>query len=362
MLLKDNMETTWQFYLKTEEAWEAMLGDISRAQASIDIEQFLFVADEIGKKFLNLLSEKAKSGVRVRLLVDYVGSFNFVNSSIARELTANGVQIRIYNPIKPWQFHLRTSWFLRDHRKILIIDEKVFFTGGVGIERSMKEWRDTEVRFQGEITNEAVYVFGRMWQMAGEDRFSRFRLDRFKENTFKFLTNSPHFRQRYFYRRLRRSVSRAKDYIYLTTPYFIPNSRFLYSLVRASNRGVDVRLITPERSDHPVVDSARNSYYTLCHKAGIKIYHFQGQVMHAKTAVIDDVWASVGSANLDNLSLLLNYEANVVSTDVLFVGAIKEHFVNDMLSSELLDPEKWFKRPLFTKIKELLTWPFHGLM
>jgi cardiolipin synthase len=356
------MSTTWQFHLKTDEVWQSMLEDIKGARETVDIEQFIVVADGIGKQFIDLLAEKAKRGVKVRLLVDYVGSFNFVNSASAKELEASGVQIRIYNPIKPWQFHLRTSWFLRDHRKILIVDQRIFHTGGVGIEDAMRDWRDTQVRFEGEVVNEAVYIFNRMWQMAGEGHFMRFRLDRFKEGAFRFLTNSPHFRQRYLYRRLRRSVARAKDYIYLTTPYFIPNSRFLYSLIRASNRGVDVRLITPEHSDHPFVDRAKNSYYTLCMRAGIKIYHYQGQVMHAKTAVIDDGWATVGSANLDNLSLLLNYEANVVSSDKMFVAAVKEQFINDMLSSVELEPEQWHSRPVWAKIQELLTWPFHGLM
>lgn len=339
-----------------------MLADIRLAKTSIDIEQFVFLADDIGREFISLLQEKAKAGVRVRMLVDYVGSFNFVNSSLAKELEACGAEVRAYNPIRPWQFHLRTSWFLRDHRKILIVDDLIFHTGGVGVEALMKEWRDTQARFEGEIVTEASYIFNRMWQMAGEGHFMRFRLDRFKENSFRFLTNSPHFRQRYLYRRLRRSVARAKNYIYLTTPYFIPNSRFLYSLIRAANRGVDVRLVTPERSDHPFVDQARNSYYTLCLRAGIKIYHYKEQVMHAKTAVIDDVWATVGSANLDNLSLLLNYEANVVSCNPLFVAEIKDQFVNDMLNSELLEPEQWFRRPIIDKLKELLTWPFHGLM
>lgn len=354
--------STWKFYLQTEETWEAMLADIESAQKSIEIEQFVFIADDIGMKFIDLLIRKASTGVQVRLLVDYVGSYSFVNSPAAKKLIAGGVEMRHHNPIKPWQFRLRTSWFLRDHRKILIIDDKIFHTGGVGIEDCMKDWRDTQVRFEGEIVNEAIYIFNRMWQMVGEGKFRRFRLDRYKENSFRFLTNSPHFRQRYFYRRLRRSISRAKNYIYLTTPYFIPNNRFLYSLVRAVNRGVDVRIITPQESDHPIVDLARNSYYTLCLKAGIKIYHFQNQVMHAKTVVIDDVWSSVGSANLDNLGLLLNYEANIISSDPLFVADLKDHFINDMLSSELLAPEKWYARPVLTKIKELLTWPFHGLM
>jgi cardiolipin synthase len=354
--------TTWQFYTETFSAWQAMLLAIEEAKESVDLEQFVFMDDDIGRQFVETLKSKAESGVKVRLLVDYVGSFSFVNSGATQELVRAGAEIRYYNQIKPWRVNLYLSWFWRDHRKILLVDNKIFFTGGVGIEQIMHDWRDTSVRFEGEILPEVIYVFNRMWQMAGEGRFRRFRLDRRPEMSFRFLTNSPHFRQRYLYRRTRRAIVRAKKYIYLTTPYFIPNSRFLLSLVQASRRGVDVRLITPERSDHPFVDAARNSFYTILMKAGVRIYQYQNRVMHAKTAVVDDNWATVGSANLDNLSMLLNYEANVVTSDKFFIASLKDQFVNDILSSKELLPEAWHSRPWYVKLYELATWPFHSFM
>jgi cardiolipin synthase A/B len=201
-----------------------------------------------------------------------------------------------------------------------------------------------------------------MWQIIEAGHFCRFRLDRYKMADFRFWTNSPHFRQRYYYRRLAREIRRADKYIYLTTPYFIPNQRLSISLAMAVRRGVDVRLITPRHSDHRFVDLARNSYYSLALKAGVKIYHYDGATLHAKTVIIDDEWASIGSANLDNLSLLFNYEANLVSTDRAFVAELKDHFVNDLLQSERLELEKWQQRSIMVKFLELLTWPFHSLM
>lgn len=339
-----------------------MLLAMENASNSIDLEQFKFIGDSVGRRFAEVLKRKAVAGVKVRLIVDYAGSFSFINSSLASELIKAGVELKYFNPIRPWRLHLYASWFRRDHRKILIIDSKIFFTGGVGIEATMVAWRDTVVRLEGAILGEANYIFNRMWQIVSEGGFKRFRLDRFAESPMRFLTNSPHFRQRYLYRRMRRGIAKARKYIYLTTPYFIPNSRFLFSLIKAARRGVDVRIITPEHSDHSFVDMARNSYYTLAIRSGVKIYHYKETVLHAKTIVIDDNWGSIGSANLDNLSFVFNYEANVVSTDEFFVANLKDHFINDLLGSVELKAGEWYQRPFIDKAYELITWPFHGLL
>ena len=355
-------DTSWKFYTNTEEAWQAMLLAIHEAKNSIDLEQFIFSNDEIGSKFIELIKMKADEGVKVRLLLDSAGSYGFYNSQIIEELKRANIEVSFYNPISPWRLHNITSWYWRNHRKLLIIDNEIAFTGGVGIEYVMKDWRDTEVRLTGQVVFEMSYIFNRMWQITSEGRFKRFRLDRWQENEFRFWTNSPHFRQRFYYRRLIKAIKRAKKYVYLTTPYFIPNQHLLFVLSRAAMNKVDVRLITPEHSDHHFVDHARNSYYTLALKAGVKIYHYKNQVLHAKTVVIDDNWSSVGSANLDNLSLLFNYEANLISTNQQFVGELKEHFVNDLLNSEELTKSSWSNRSTWYKFMELLTWPFHGLM
>jgi len=339
-----------------------MVLDIENAKHSIDLEQFLLGHDEIGHRFVEILKNKSLSGVKVRIILDSAGSFAFFNSEHVKELKTAGVEIRFYNPISPWRVRNIFSWYWRDHRKILIIDNEIAYTGGVGLESAMAKWRDTEVRITGVVLQEVQYIFNRMWQIIDERKFKRFRLDRYQDASFRFITNSPHFSQRLFYRRLVRSIRLAKNYIYLTTPYFIPNQRLSFILARAARRGVDVRLITPKQSDHPLVDQARNSYFALAMKAGVRIYHYEGETLHAKTAVIDDNWATIGSSNLDNLSLLFNYEANLISTDKNFVADLKEHFVNDLLLSTELEPAEWKKRSWVIKFIELLTWPFHGLM
>ncbi|MEI8361299.1 MAG: phospholipase D-like domain-containing protein [bacterium] len=352
----------WQFYTTSADAWHAMISDIEKAQISIDLEQFVFAHDQVGHQFIEILKHKALKGVKVRLILDSAGSFAIYNSGHVKELQTAGVQINFYNPISPWRVRNIFSWYWRDHRKILLIDGKLGYTGGVGLEKQMEKWRDTEVRFSGGVVREAQYVFNRMWQITSDGKFKRFRLEKYKNNEMRFITNSPHFRQRFYYRRLIRAIRKAQNYVYLTTPYFIPNQRLTFTLARAAKRGVDIRLITPKQSDHPIVDLARNSYYTLAMRAGIKIYHYEGETLHAKTVVIDDNFATVGSSNLDNLSLLFNYEANLVSINHGFVAELKDHFVNDLLNSTLLDRFEWQKRSKVIKFIEFLTWPFHSLM
>lgn len=354
--------TSWRFYLSSDETWGAMLEDIRNAKTSIELEQFVFLADEIGQQFIDEFAKKAAAGVKVRMIADYVGSFSFINSAAMKKLKEAGIEIISYNPVKPWRLHNYSSWFFRDHRKILLIDNEIAYTGGVGIEKPMIGWRDTEVRLTGSVITEISYVFNRMWQIGNEGKFKRFRLDRFKENEFRFFTNSPHFRQRFYYKHLVRACRNAKESIYLTTPYFIPNQHLLFVLMRAARRGVDVRLVTPNHSDLRFVDMARNSFYTLVMKAGIRIYHYNDRVIHSKAVVIDDKWSSIGSANLDNISLLFNYEANLICTNIAFISELKDQFINDMLGSKELHLEDWQKRNWLVKLGELITWPFHSLL
>ena len=157
-------------------------------------------------------------------------------------------------------------------------------------------------------------------------------------------------------------IRNAKYSIYLTTPYFIPDLRLLRVLRLAAKRGVDVRLLVPEFADHFMITSARESYFSLLLKSGIRVYRYRGRMMHAKTAVVDGEWGTIGSFNLDNLSFLFNYEANVVSTDKQFVEAVQSHFFSDIQLAEELKYETWMKRPILQRIRELLTWPFHQIL
>lgn len=364
----------WQFFLHSRDAWERMLDDCRSAEVSIDMEQYIFEHDEIGKRFIQVLEQKAREGVRVRLLCDAAGSYNLFNSIHAKRLIEHGVEVLFFNPIRPWRINNYSSWFFRDHRKVLVIDSHIGYIGGVGVHQRMRDWRDTQVRIEGPVVHELEYVFDQMWNRTREGKFFRFSKPFFTleqqeagklhatTKYFYFLTNSPRFHQRFIYHSLIDAIRSARSCVYLTTPYFIPDLRLVRVLRLAARRGIDVRLIVPDTSDHPIVDAATQSYFWIMLKAKVKIYLYRDHVLHAKTVVIDDDWASVGSANLDSLSLLLNYEANLASTNRAFVGELKTHFMNDLRHSREVVLVEWKKRSWVRKLFEAVSWPIHKFL
>jgi cardiolipin synthase len=340
-----------------------MYADCSTARESIDIEQFIFSNDAIGGRFLELLKRKSSDGVKVRIICDAVGSSGFLTSATGNALAAEGIDIIFFNRINPWRVRNFSSWFLRDHRKILLVDKRVAHIGGVGIEDRMKDWRDTNVRIMGPVVSEIQAGFDRMWNTPSRYKFSQYK-PLFKDGEdFSFLLNSPQFQGRYIYHDLRRTIRKAKKYIYLTTPYFVPSILIFTSLIRAARRGVDVRILVPGSSDVRIANIAAGSYFLLALNAGIKIYIYDKKViLHAKTGVADDTWGSIGSANIDNLSLLLNFEGNLRSSDPFFIATLKRQFMDDISVSRSLTKEDWVARPIMLKILEILTWPIHSIL
>lgn len=351
----------WEFYLNPTEAWGAMYEDCDSATESIDCEQYSFISDAVGREFLKLFLKKAAEGVAVRVLCDMVGSFALYDAMDPERLKEAGVELRFYNPIAPWRLDSFTSWFFRDHRKLLVVDKKIAHTGGVGMNEVMRNWRDTSVRLTLPVVSEMVQSFNRMWEIAEKKKFLRFKKPAEIRN-FSFSTNAPHRHQRFLYERLLSAAQTATHHVYLTTPYFIPNRALLRALRSAARRGIDVRLLVNKTSDHALVDRASESYFSSCLRAGIKLYQYQKSILHAKTAVIDARLAFVGSGNLDNLSLLFNNEADICSSDALFVRDVKQQFVNDLNFSRTIYWADWKHRPFSQKFMEFLTKPLHPVL
>lgn len=356
-------QTRWQFYLKSEDAWEAMLSACKQATKTIDMEQFIFTPDAIGNRFIEVFKKKSKEGLRVRLICDMVGSALFHNSPAHKELERVGVEIQFFNIVSPWRINNFFSWFFRDHRKILVIDREIAFTGGVGIREDMRNWRDTHVAMNGPVVHELRLSFEEMWLASkGKNVFSRIRKSRRYAKGFHFITNSPYWKKRFLYHTILDAMRSARSYIYLTTPYFVPDGRMLRVLRQATLRGVDVRILLPAQSNHPIVDLASFAHFEMLMRDGIKIYQHHGQFLHAKTLVIDDEWATVGSFNMDSLSFIYNHEANIVSTDQIFIEAVKRHFLGDIRISKLLHIQTWRKRSFLGKIKEYCVIPLRGFL
>jgi len=353
--------TQWKFYLYSKDAWEAMLVECQKAKRSIDLEQFILVPDEIGMRFIEVCRQKVKEGVQVRILCDAAGSFSFFGSTLAWDLIQEGVKIVFFNTFIPWTRYSHTPWFFRDHQKLLIVDEFIAFTGGICLSDEMEDWRDTHVAVQGPIVSEMIEVFNNMWERAHKFKFRRKKLPILYNEGFNYVTNAPLPRQRFIYYRFVEAIRNAKKYVYLTTPYFVPDHRFVRVLKLAIRRKVEVRILVPEHSDHPLVDIASATFFTNLLKSGIKLFRYKAGMLHAKTAVIDGEWASVGSFNLDHVSFLYNFEGNIISTERRFVEDIRSHFVVDLHNANEITLERWSERSLIQKIKEFLIRPFRQI-
>ncbi len=356
------MNHAWSFQTTVKEAWETMLAAIEHAHKSIDLEQYIFEHDAIGERFTEALIRRAHEGIKIRVLCDTAGSYYMYNSSMPLRLRAAGIEVRFFNHISPWRIHTISSWFFRDHRKLLIIDGKTTFTGGVGIRDDMIKWRDTSLSITGPVTFTISHSFNQMWKKAEKKIFFRFKKSKNSGNVWNFVTNAPRFHQRKLYHLYIDVIRNAEKRIYITTPYFIPDMRLLRVLRLAARRGVDVRIIVPYSSDVAWVDRVSRSYFRALLHSGVRIYRYTPSFIHTKTAIVDNDWATIGSFNLDNLSFLYNYEGNITSSNKECVTQLAQQFNNNLTQCEEIRKDTWDKRPLGQKIMEYISWPLRKIL
>lgn len=349
-------ETRFNLYTTNEEAWDSLLADCAKAEKSICLEQFIFVADDFGNKLIDVCSERAAKGVKVRFLWDAAGSFTFWGSNIADDLRKKGIELVFWKTLIPAYFNVPNyrSWFLRNHRRTIVIDEKIGYTGSICIRESSVNWRDTNLRLEGPVVKEMVNAFDRMWGRAkGLKNLPRRKFAR--DVAFRYITNYPAPGRRHIYAELVSAIRSARKFIYIATPFLVPTHRLIRVLKLAAHRGVDVRILLPEKSDkYPTLDFGARSYFETLLSSGIRIFLYQDNNMHSKTAVIDGDWATVGTLNLDRLSLLYNFEANIVTRNGKFAEELESHFIHDMQNSREIKLLEWRKRSFIEKIPEML--------
>lgn len=353
LMTKSVAKTSWSLYTENDLIIESMLAACENAKESIDLEQFIFITDEIGQRFIDVCIKKASQGVKIRFLWDAAGSFSFYGSNIVEHLKEKNIVLVFFKTLLPsfFEYHNYRSWYLRNHRRTLVVDNKIGFTGSICVAEAMKNWRDTVVRIQGPVVNEMRDEFERMWQRALKQKvkYTKTNTNAGYDDEFSYLTNSPLPRRHDLYKELIKSIREAEEYIYITTPYFVP-TRHLARVIKASaRRGVDIKIIVPEWSDHPIVDLCSRSFYKEMLDAGVKIYLYRGNIIHSKTIVIDDAWSTIGTLNLDTASLIYNFEANIVSTNTDFTSELKEHFKTDLFDTYEVLKKDWDNRFWFEK-------------
>lgn len=334
-------ETEIRFYSRTKDAWEAMYKDCLEAKKSIKFEQYIVHNDEIGKKFMSLFSQKLKEGVSVDLLLDRVGSRGVFGSGLLLEIIANGGKVRFYNPIGWINFLMPSTWFPRNHTKIMIIDSEVVHIGSVCLADYMAEWRDLSARITGCLVQEITKDFCLIWKRAMGRKAGTRSISISDDPDFDYLVTKPRITPSPIYRELLSRIHHAEKYIYMATPYFLPPQLLRRALQSAARRGVDIRVILTEQTDVPLALNVSRTYFPQLLREGIRIFSYKRTVFHAKYTIIDGKWATMGSVNLDYLSLLENREANIVMTHEKTVRDIEKQFRDDLSSCEEITPGFW---------------------
>ena len=299
--------TKWTLFNSNDEAWDSMLADCRKAKEGIVLEQFIFYKDDFGQKLIDVCAERASAGVNVRFLWDAAGSFSFFGSGIAHDLKEKGIELVFWRTLIPSYYTVPNyrSWLLRNHRRTLVIDEKIGYAGSLCIDDERRNWRDTNVRLDGPVVLSMQAAFDKMWSKATHKRVvTPSRLPHDPE--FSYVINSPVPKQKFLYKEMLAAIQRARHSIYITNPYFVPTHRIISALKSAGERGVDVRLIIPLTSNVSAVDIGARSFFDTLLESGVKIYLYEGKLIHSKTMTIDNNWSTVGSMNLDAVSLLYN--------------------------------------------------------
>ncbi len=349
--------------------YKSMYAAIRDAKDHINMETYSIEDDEVGRRFAAVLIAKQKTGVQVNFIYDSVGSSS-TPTEFFQSLRDSGIKVLEFNPLNP--LTPRKKWQVgRDHRKLLVVDGQIAFVGGVNISsvyssgsfrskpptKDSQPWRDTHLRLEGPVVSEFQRLFLATWEkQSGEPLAPKTffpRIGHKGNEVVRALSSSPDDPFNPIYITLLSAINNAETYAYITNAYFVPDPRLLAALKHAAQRNVDVRLLLPSKTDSVMVFYASRSYYDELLSVGVKIYEREDAVLHAKTALIDGVWSTVGSTNLDWLSAELNQEINAVVLGQEFGAQMKAMFDKDIESSRLVTLEKWRERSISTRLKEL---------
>lgn len=331
-----------------EQAYPAMLEAIASAKRSICLETYILKDDQVGRRFADALARRARDGVEVNLLYDAWGSS--VSAEYLRTLEEAGVRVLPFQPVR-FRGRLQAVLarvFRRNHRKALIVDGTVAFTGGLNLSNeyaSLEDggggWRDTHVRIEGAEAHELERLFLGTWRAHKGAALDDARYQAPRRTSSKVRIIGNHFRKdrKDIRAAYVRAFAQAKTSIHLTHAYFLPPNRVLRELKRAARRGVEVTVILAAATDVTLVLLAARGLYASLLKTGVKVFEWEGRILHAKTAVVDGRWATVGSANLDGLSLRQNLEVNAVVEDEGFAQAVERLFKDDLAHCRRITPE-----------------------
>jgi len=334
------------------EAYPRMLESIRGAREHVLLETYIFADDTWGREFHRALCERAQAGVPVRVMYDAVGSSDTPREFFG-DLRRAGCRVNQFNPIHGMLDPRRRR---RNHRKLLVVDGRVAYAGGLNIAREYAErWRDTAVEIRGPIVAHLAYMFLTIW--AKEERrhpgIPTPPIPPAEGTTATLALSSDRWKNRWrLARSYRRAIAQSTKRVWISNAYFIPSRRFLRALRLAAKRGVDVRVLVPATTDVTPVYYASRALFARLLRWGVRVFEWQGEMMHAKTAVVDGEWATVGSYNIDHLSLMHNLELSIVVVDRDFGAAMERMYEEDLRRCREVEAREWRHRPWTTKLLE----------
>lgn len=357
-------------FFSGDRLFPAMLEAIRSAEKTISYAQYTYEEGPIAQDFAGALAERCHAGVTVNVLLDGVGSLSMPPEYRAL-LTDAGCHVVTFRPLGPFTLGRANN---RNHRRLLIVDGRVGFTGSSGIGkawmgdgRTKEHWRNTDVRIEGPAVEYLQGAFAENWLEAtgavlgGEDYFPR-PIGPKGQVYAQILRSSPSAGSFALYTTFLLAISSAQHSISITNPYFVPDDEMLDALVKAANRGLRVVILAPGVIDHNIVKPAGRREYGRLLQAGVEIFEYQPALLHAKTMVIDGRWSTIGSTNFDNRSFALNDELNVVTYSAEVAQNLERAFADDLAHSKKVEYQEWLQRGITERLLELISAPFHDLL
>ncbi len=340
--------------------FEQLFEDIEKARQYIHLQYYIIEDDNIGTRLSDLLKRKAREGVKVRVIYDHIGSIH-VRNSFFRSMREAGIEVYPFFRVAFPPFATRINW--RNHRKLCVIDGMVGYIGGMNVAdryidggKDFKTWRDTHMRIKGPAIGALQFSFAVDWNFMGQPLIETDTMAPAVSGDnsagMQMLTCGPTSEWSNISLLMLKAIGTARKRIYLQTPYFLPPESLLKALQTAALSRVDVRVMMPRKSDSLILTYASYSYIFECLRAGIKIYLYNGGMLHSKTMMIDDEFSSIGSANIDFRSFEHNFESTMFVYSKKVNSELRKQFEVDIQDSERVQPSAWRHRPMHQKAVE----------
>ncbi len=359
-------------FVDGNEKFNSLIRDIENAKDHIHLEYFIIKDSEIGRKIKELLIKKSKENVKIRILYDDVGCWRFwFHRKFFNEMKSYGIEIVPFLPTKFPIIGGKLNY--RNHRKIVVIDGQIGYTGGINIgdeymgrNKKFGYWRDTHIRIEGTSVYMLQMTFLIDWYYNTKevllDKKYFPKLGNFGNSMMQVVASGPDSDWEAIHYAYFLAICQAKRSIYIETPYFIPDESIIRALKSAALSGVDVRIIFPKIADHKIVNTASYSYFDDILKSGGKVYLYNKGFIHSKVIIIDNIIASTGSANMDLRSFMLNFEINAFIYDENVIELMKEDFFEDMKNSDEIDKDEFKNRSIVEKSKESIARLFSPIL